>query len=60
MRGELFPAVDEQLLKALAERFPDRLPEKPEGADLPRLVGQQDVIRFLRAIHETQTKRARS
>lgn len=41
-----FPTVDPVFLKALKDRFPDRLPSKPD-ADLGVLIGEQNVIRFL-------------
>jgi hypothetical protein len=51
-----FPAVPKDLLDRLSELYPDRLPAHPltlEGT--ARLIGQQDVIRFLRAKFGRQT-----
>jgi hypothetical protein len=56
MEDEQFPAVDEGLVQALIERFPDRCPRGPvENFELGKLVGQQEVIAFLRSEMELQT-----
>ena len=61
MDDEQFPAVDEGLVQALIERFPDRCPRGPvESFALGKLVGQQDVIEFLRSEMELQAARKRS
>ena len=50
-----FPHVPEVLLRALVERFPDALPEAvPDAPEMGRLVGQQQVIRFLNHQHTLQ------
>lgn len=56
MSNTQFPPVDEQALLALEARFPDRIPVAvvSEG-ELGRLVGQQEVIRFLRFQFNEQT-----
>lgn len=47
--------VSEALLVELAKVFPDQLPDKPIGAEeTARLIGQQDVIRKLRAEFKKQ------
>jgi hypothetical protein len=46
-----FPYVDDKLVAALEKLFPDRLPDSAAGitvADVSRLVGQQEVIRYLK------------
>lgn len=54
-----FPHVPEALLRALEERFPDRLPDFPvDAGDQGVLVGQQRVIRFLRSQLEQQAEAA--
>ncbi len=61
MDHEQFPAVDEGLVRALIERFPDRCPRGPvDSFELGKLVGQQDVISFLRSEMELQTTLKRS
>lgn len=50
------PPVDESLVKALEARFRDTLPSSVVGeGELGRLVGQQEVIRFLRHTFNEQT-----
>ena len=45
-----FPEIPEILLTELAKRFPDRLPDDPDNSTaIAVLIGQQKVIRFLRA-----------
>lgn len=50
------PPVEEGMLKALEQRFRDTIPSSvvSEG-ELGRLVGQQEVIRFLRHTYNEQT-----
>lgn len=61
MEDEQFPAVDEGLVQALIERFPDRCPRGPvENFELGKLVGQQEVIAFLRSEMELQVTLKRS
>jgi hypothetical protein len=54
------PRVTQELLEALEETFPDKLPREnregrtPSGAELARLIGQQDVMRKLRQMHRVQ------
>lgn len=45
-----FPFVPPELVKALVEAFPDKLPTDPTltQAEFAALVGQQTVIRFLK------------
>lgn len=45
-----FPFVPPDLLRALEEAFPDKLPSDPQTvpAEFSALVGEQRVIRFLR------------
>ena len=50
------PEVDEALVLALEQRFRDTLPSIVVGeGELGRLVGQQEVIRFLRHTYNEQT-----
>ena len=55
------PRVTQELLDVLEESFPDKLPREnregrlPSGAELARLIGQQDVMRFLYQLHRKQT-----
>lgn len=45
----IFPYVPEELLTALADRFPDVVPaDVPTPAETGVLVGQQRIIRFLK------------
>lgn len=50
-----FPPVPEVVLRQLKERYPDKLPQglvtKQAAA---RLIGQQDVIRFLQTQFDKQ------
>lgn len=56
MSNQTFPPVDEQVLKALESRFPDKLPSPGISEHrLHELIGQQEVIRFLRFTFEEQT-----
>jgi hypothetical protein len=49
------PTVPTGLLRWLEAAFPDRLPDRPPSeAEAAELVGQQKVIRKLRAEHERQ------
>lgn len=51
-----FPEVPEQLILALEARFRDTLPTvMPSEGGMGKLIGQQDVIRFLRHTHTQQT-----
>lgn len=46
-----FPYVDEKLVEELQKLFPDRLPDSASGitlGDIARLIGQQEVIRYLK------------
>ena len=51
--------VSIELLEALQELFPNRLPDDPSIApqELGRLIGHQDVIRLLKAALEEQSKK---
>lgn len=51
-----FPEVPEQVVLALEARFRDTLPTAvpPEGT-IGKLIGQQEVIRFLRHTYTQQT-----
>lgn len=55
---KVFPAVTPMLLEALEAAFPDKLPLAAtiDPRELSALVGQQNVIRFLRAKHDAQQK----
>jgi hypothetical protein len=49
------PPIPTGLLRWLEAAFPDRLPDAPTSEpETARLVGQQNVIRKLRAEHERQ------
>jgi len=51
---KLTPTQLEEVIKALFEKFPDRLPEDLLGIDeLNFLIGQQSVIRYLLGLHES-------
>jgi hypothetical protein len=53
------PPVSRGLLKYLEETYPDRLPEEATTIqDVYFLMGQQRVIRNLRAIHKAQEEDA--
>lgn len=57
MNHKKFPNIPEDLLRALEESFPDKIPRTditPLG--LGRLQGEQRVIDFLRTIFERQNK----
>lgn len=58
MKTKSFTVVSEILLQALEGAFPDQLPTSinTSQAELGQLVGQQDVIRFLRKKFEEQNK----
>lgn len=54
---EQFPAIPEDLLKALAERFPDRCPEmSATDREVWASVGAQQVVRFLKRTFEEQNE----
>jgi hypothetical protein len=56
-----FPYIPEELFKALEEAFPDRLPaDHIETHHFAVLIGQQQVIRFLRARLALQQKPERN
>ena len=58
MKTKGFPSVPEDLLRALEERFPDRLPDDPNVSIemVRREQGAQSVIAFLRATFERQNE----
>ncbi len=48
--SDLIPGLSPALVEAVERLFPDRLPSKPLAAEeVARLIGQQDVVRKLRA-----------
>lgn len=53
-----FPSIPEDLLKALEEVYPDKLPDDTNITlnEVNVLQGQQQVVRFLRAQFERQNK----
>lgn len=53
-----FPHIPKDLLTALTEIYPDKLPKLPTVSlnEVNFLQGQQSVIEFLRTIHERQNK----
>lgn len=52
-----FPPVTQDLIAALLERFPDRLPNIPvDYREIDNRIGQQQVIRFLQKQHDLQFK----
>lgn len=53
-----FPPLDRRIVEALARLYPNKLPDNPEKADISRLVGRQDVIRFLEGELEAQEEEA--
>ena len=57
MASNPIPYLEKDVLLYLDAIFPNMLPSKPiSEAELARMVGQQDVIRLLKQIHETQVK----
>ena len=51
---KLTPTQLEEVIKALFEKFPDKLPEDLKDIDeMNFLIGQQSVIRYLLGIHES-------
>lgn len=58
MKTQVFPSIPEDLLNALEKIYPNKLPDDPfltlEGVRF--LQGQRQVIDFLRATYERQTK----
>jgi len=51
---KLTPTQLEEVIKALFEKFPDRLPEDLKDIDeMNFLIGQQSVIRYLLGLHES-------
>lgn len=55
-----FPHVSPELLAALEEAFPDRLPYDPSTspATVAALIGEQRVLRFLRRVADEQAEMA--
>lgn len=52
-----FPSVERSLIEYLTKAFPNALPPTlVSEAELARLIGQQNVIDKLRAIHNEQVK----
>ena len=50
-----FPSIPQALLEALEGQFRDRIPSNvPSPEDTGVLVGQQQVVRFLRRVFERQ------
>ncbi len=50
-----YPTIPANLLEALKERFPDRIPSAPVSqAEMGVLVGEQKVIRALQAEYDRQ------
>ncbi len=50
-----FPPVPTDLLEALERLFPDRLPDlRISDRDLGAAIGANNVVRFLRDMHERQ------
>lgn len=56
MTDKAFPPVPGPLLEALQRAFPDRIPDKPGVASQEVLIGNQQVIRFLRSQFEEQNE----
>lgn len=58
MNTDKFPSIPEDLLLALEEYFPDRLPRSDNTPveKFYRLQGSQDVIVFLRCVFERQNR----
>lgn len=57
MKTKRFPPVSAELLSALEEKFPDRLPTAvPSESHMGMLVGEQNVVRYLRKQFEEQNK----
>jgi hypothetical protein len=52
-----FPGIPGDLLEALDERFPERCPDPAwDERRIWREVGAREVVRYLKAIHEEQTR----
>jgi hypothetical protein len=62
MKKVPFPFVPPDLVKALEEAFPDRLPDDPAipPAEFAALIGRQSIIRFLQRKLEQQEQTHRS
>lgn len=58
MKTKEFPAVSEDVIKALEAIFPNRLPDNPDITiqEVSRLQGKQEVIAYLRIVRERQNK----
>lgn len=57
MKSKDFPSVPEDLLKALEDAYPDKLPPLGTSPEkLAHLQGQRSVVEFLRVTFEKQNK----
>lgn len=50
-----FPVITEELMEALEERFPDRMPECTTFPEICRLQGQVAVVRLLKSVRKEQS-----
>lgn len=52
-----FPSIQEDLVNALDEMFPERCPDpRMDDRTIWMDVGKREVVRFLKALHEEQTR----
>ena len=49
-----FPVITEELMEALEERFPDKMPECVTFPEICRLQGQVAVVRLLKSVRKEQ------
>jgi len=49
-----FPVITDELVEALDERFPDRMPECGTFPEICRLQGQVAVVRLLKSVRREQ------
>jgi hypothetical protein len=49
-----FPVITDELIEALDERFPDRMPECTTFPEICRLQGQVAVVRLLKSVRKEQ------
>tara|TARA_R100001244_G_scaffold131950_1_gene106353 strand:- start:108 stop:320 length:213 start_codon:yes stop_codon:yes gene_type:complete len=50
-----FPVITEELMEALEERFPDKMPVCTTFPEICRLQGQVAVVRLLKSVRKEQT-----
>jgi hypothetical protein len=50
-----FPVITDELVEALDERFPDKMPECATFPEICRLQGQVAVVRLLKSVRKEQS-----